>query len=457
MTIARLRQFRRWAAGVLAFAALSVPSISSAQTPEPATGAALDEVVRWYMNAPVVGMTIAVSRPGHPVEIVAYGHVDPERTRPTSIDTVYEIGSITKTFTAALVLRQVERGRIGLDDPVLRFVPELGPAAEGVTVRHLLAHTSGLPSGPAFDDLTRPVAEGDLINVLRAGTREFEPGARFRYNNNGYGLLGLILERVAGSPYAMHLESELLIPLGLGSTRPCKFDDVARPRGMDHSYIAGPFPVIHPRHHPLSSGSAGLLCSTAADVLAWQAALMEGRVLSPGMLALMVEPQGLTDGSVSPYGLGMFVDAGGRRLHHGGAVSGFITQMAWRPEDRVGVVVLTNGIYSGALVERLEQDLARAAVGATWTPPMDMPAPESELSALAGSYQVGPARLDVFVMDGHLRARPQGQVAARLLHLGGGRFQAEHDPELMLTFSGDGELLVEKGGRSLPPGRKSPS
>jgi D-alanyl-D-alanine carboxypeptidase len=420
------------------------------------TAAALDPIVSWYRGAPIVGMTVAIARADEPPLIAAWGHVDAARSAPATADTVYEIGSITKTFTAALILRRVEQGRLSIDETVTRWLPELQGPADEVTIRHLLAHTSGLSSAPVAEDMTSPVSAGALLAAVRERPVEFSPAARFRYNNNGYALLGLILERESGRAYADLLREELLEPLGLSRTAPCTFEDATRPTGFNHNFADRGGPVPHARHHPMASGAAGMLCSTAGDVLAWQAALMSGRVMEPASLAMMTEPQRLSNGSSSPYGLGIYVDEDGERLHHGGAASGFITQMAWRPRERLGVVVLTNGIYAGALAENLEQDLAAAAMGRAWTPPAETPMSEADLQALAGVYRIGPTRLDVFVFEGRLRARPEGQVAARLLHRGGGVFRAEHDPELVLTFPGDGTVTLEKAGRTLPVGRRDP-
>lgn len=432
------------------------PALAAAREGPGLTAPAVDPIASWYRDAPIVGMTVAIARAGEPPLILAWGHVDAARQAPATPDTVYEIGSITKTFTAALVLRRVEQGRLSLDEVVTRWLPELQGSADVVTIRHLLAHTSGLPSAPVLEDMSLPVSAEALLAAVRDRPADFSPGARFRYNNNGYGLLGLILERQSGQAYADLLREELLEPLSLSRTAPCAFEDTSRPTGFNHSFVEGGGPVPHTRHHPLASGAAGMLCSTAADVLAWQSALMSGRVLEPQTLALMTEPQRLSNGSATGYGLGIYVDEDGERLHHGGAASGFITQMAWRPRERLGIVVLTNGIYAGALAERLEQDLAGAAMGRAWSPPTEAPMSEADLEALAGVYRIGPTRLDVFVFDGRLRARPEGQVAARLLHQGGGVFRAEHDPALMVTFPGDGTVVLEKAGRALPTGRRDP-
>ena len=452
------RSFRHLAValGLAALTGLGSPVLAAAREGPDLTADSLDPIASWYRGAPIVGMTVAIARADEPPLIVAWGHVDAARTAPATSDTVYEIGSITKTFTATLILRRVEHGLISLDEAVTRWLPELRGVAGDVTVRHLLAHSSGLASAPVAEDMSLPVSAEALLAAVRDRPVEFSPGARFRYNNNGYGLLGLILERESGRAYADLLREELLEPLGLSETTPCAFEDATRPAGFNHDFISGDGPVLHTRHHPLASGAAGMLCSTASDVLAWQSALMSGRVLESQTLALMTEPQRLSNGSASGYGLGIYVYEGGERLHHGGAASGFITQMAWRPRERLGVVVLTNGIYAGALAERLEQDLAGAAMGRAWSPPPEAPVSQANLEALAGAYRIGPTRLDVFVLDGRLRARPEGQVAARLLHQGGGVFRAEHDPELVITFPGDGTVILEKAGRALPAGRRDP-
>ncbi|MDZ4113702.1 MAG: serine hydrolase domain-containing protein [Brevundimonas sp.] len=452
------RPFRHLAValGLAALTGLGSPVLAATREGSDLTADSLDPIASWYRGAPIVGMTVAIARADEPPLIVAWGHVDAARTEPATPHTVYEIGSITKTFTAALILRRVEQGPISLDETVTRWLPELRGSADEVTVRHLLAHSSGLPSDPVAEDMSQPVSAEALLAAVRDRPAEFSPGARFRYNNNGYGLLGLILERESGRAYADLLREELLEPLGLSETAPCAFEDATRPAGFNHAFISDDGPVLHIRHHPLASGAAGMLCSTAGDVLAWQSGLMSGRVLQPQTLALMTEPQRLSNGSASPYGLGIYVDEDGERLHHGGAASGFITQMAWRPRERLGVVVLTNGIYAGALAERLEQDLAGSAMGRAWSPPVEAPMSQADLEALAGAYRIGPTRLDVFVLDGRLRARPEGQVAARLLHQGGGVFRAEHDPELVITFPGDGTVILEKAGRALPTGRRDP-
>jgi hypothetical protein len=231
-------------------------------------------------------------------------------------------------------------------------------------------------------------------------------------------------------------------------------------RGYAHPTRGPATPQPHAIHHPSVSFSAGALCATAGDLLVWQDALAAGRVVSPASYALMTTPPVLASGKPGPYGLGMFVeDRGGeRRIYHGGAASGSITQVGFYPKDRLGVVVLTNGVYAGSIVEQIEAAVARAARGLPMRMTERRPISAAERARFAGVYQVGPIKVDVFEQGEDLRAMPTGQVATRLLHQGGRVFLAEHDPNLRVEFSLEGSkaasLMLSQGGRALPLGSR---
>lgn len=324
----------------------------------------------------------------------------------------------------------------------------------------MLSHSSGLFSGPISEDLTKPVDPALLVETLAAREAEFAPGARFRYNNNGYMLLGLIIEQVSGVPYADYVERSFFRPLGLDQTSIC-----TAPRGpevamaYDHPARGPAVPVPFERHHPGASFSAGAICSTAEDMLRWQEALANGRVVSPAGFAAMSTPMEL-GGRISRYGFGLYSDEalGERHIHHGGASSGFITQLGYFPADGTGIVVLTNGIYSGAIVEQVEQAVLRAVRGEPQQYPADLPLSDADRARYAGFYQLGPVTMEVYAQGPHLRAQPPGQVAARLLYRGEGRFVAEHDPAMELSFHEENdavtELRMSRNGQALPPAKR---
>lgn len=430
-----------------------------AQTPQ----ARIDEVARHFADLPVTGMTIAVMRDGQLVHNRGYGLAHRENGVRATAGTVYEIGSITKQFTAAAILRLAEQGALTLDDPVAMHFPELAERAGSASLRHLLSHSSGLYSGPVSDDPTRPIEPSTVIAEIARHPSEFDPGARHRYNNNGYLLLGLLIERLGGRPYGDYLSEAFFEPLGLASTGLCttpRGDAVAR--GYSHPTRGEAVPTPHPVHHPTVSFSAGAICSTSGDLLAWQHALATGRVVSPASVDAMTSPLVLASGKPGPYGLGLYSDerSGEHHIHHGGAASGFVTQLGYFPSDRLGVVVLTNGMYAPAMVEQIEQAVRDAARGGDFQPIRASALTDAERASVLGTYDLGPMTIDVYVQGTTLRAQPAGQIASRLLHQGGRVFVTEHDPDVRMTFTGPDAwadtLTLSQRGRPLPPARRIP-
>lgn len=445
------------------FAGLAAAGLAAPASAQSDHGLAdrVDAVAARFSAMPITGMTIAVSRDGKIVHERGYGLADLAAGRDAAPDTVYEIGSITKEFTAAAVIRLAEAGRLGLDDGIGAHFPELGEVAAGVTVRHLLGHSSGLFSGRHVEDFSAESDPGSVVAALAARPREFEPGTRYRYNNNGYILLGLLIEKLSGERWADHLEREFFAPLGLESTGVCDPGADARAAtGYDHPVRGPAIPRPAERHHPSASYSAGALCSTAGDLLRWQDALVGGRVVSAASFAEMSTPTVQGSGRPSPYGLGLFSDRapGEPHLHHGGASPGFVAQLGYFPADRTGIAVLTNGIYSGAIVEQIEQAVLKAARGEADAPPARVPLSAAERERYAGVYDLGPIRIDVYAQGDDLRAQPGDQIAARLLHQGEGRFVAEHDPSIEFSFRIEGdraeELVLKRNGRAMPPARR---
>lgn len=445
---------------------LAAPLGAQAPLPAPSpTPAALeqgvDAAVARAMGAPIVGVTVAVARGDRILLEKGYGLADREAGRAATRETVYEIGSITKQFTAAAVLRLAEEGMLGLDDEIGTHLPELGQRGAGITLRHLLSHTSGLSSAWAVADLSAPSSPQAVVDSLAARPTEFAPGERFVYNNNGYILLGRVVEKAGGMPYADFLRTRILAPLGLASIAPCdRVPAGHRARGYQHPTRGSTEPAAAATHHPTVTSSAGVLCATAGDLLRWERALAAGRVVNPESRELMTARTVLKSGRAAGYGMGMQVsELDGRALvGHGGGLPGFITEASYLPADSLTVVVLTNGVYAGQIVRQLSEAVAREALGLPRAAVADLPIGAQERARFVGTYDLGPAKVEVFEHGDHLRAQPTGQIATRLLHQGDGVFRAEHDPSLYLRFRSEGgvarELAIEHGGRSMPPAKR---
>lgn len=464
---------RRRHAPLAAALALATALPSPARSQAPAAPAArdarrtleqgVDSIMRAALQIPIEGIAIAVTRGDRVLLEKGYGVADRARAVAVTPRTVFEAGSITKQFTAAAVLRLAEQGRLKLDDPIGDHLPALAARAKGVTLRHLLSHTSGLSRAWAVADLTAPSTPQVVVDSVAARDVEFAPGERYAYNNNGYILLGLVVERASGTPYAQYVRTTFLEPLKLASTMPCTDVPAARKAtGYVHPTRGPATPAVAPTHHATVTFSAGLLCSTAGDLARWERALATGRVIGAESHRLMATPTVLASGRPARYGLGMETTRleGKAYLAHGGATPGFLGEAAYLPDAELGVVVLTNGVYAGSIVTQLAHAVAREALGLPQSAVADLALSAEERARLAGTFDLGPVKVEVYEQGAHLRAQPKGQVAARLLHQGDGVFVAEHDPSLRFRFVvADGQaqsLVIEQGGRAMPPAKRVP-
>lgn len=427
--------------------------------------ARLDSLARAYLvDAPSVGAALAVVRGTDTLLLSGYGLADRETQRATTVTDRFRIGSLTKAFTAAALLRLAERGTLSLDDELSRWVPEFPLQGHRVTLRQLLNHTSGIRNyleSPAWrarwaDDLT-PLQVADLV---ARDTFDFAPGTRWSYSNTGYTLLGLVIERASERSYAEFVRREMLVPLGLRHTSYCP----NRPRGSEWAigYDEVNERIVRAEYlsmtHPYA---AGALCSTVGDFLTWERALAAGRVVTPASYARMTTPDTLANGDRLSYGygLGTGLYAGHRMVLQEGAVNGFNSTAMQLPDDSLDVVVFSNTEPSGS--GRLAQNLARAVLGLPLlaqrpAPPADDAVESTLRNAVVGVYDL--ARPDSGTLVFHvmpegdgLAAQVEGRRPFRLISLGDGVFRANYDPALRVTFdrASDGRVTgaaVLQGG-----------
>jgi D-alanyl-D-alanine carboxypeptidase len=317
-------------------------------------------------EGPIAGMSVAVVRGRDTVVMKGYGFADVENDVPATARTVYRIGSITKQFTAADVLKLMEQGPLSLDDSIGRHLPNLPIAWRGVKIRYLLNHTSGIPSytsaGPRWATKMRlDIPHDSLLGIIANDPMDFPVGSQWRYNNTGYYLLGMLIERITGKPYGEALRDRQFVPLGMSSTVYCDTRPIIKHRAQ--GYVVGPNRSLM-NAPPLSMGhpfSAGALCSTVGDLVTWQRALANGRVVSPASYIAMITPEGSAIASRYGYGIGRDTIAGHLRVHHNGGINGFNSMMQYFPDDSLSVVVLGN--TNGPLVDRVTENIARAALG----------------------------------------------------------------------------------------------
>lgn len=295
----------------------------------------------------IPGMSIAVVRNGRVEAVRGYGFADLEHKTPATPDTVYQLASVTKQFTASAVMLLVEEGRIGLDDPIRRHLPNLPEKWQDVTVRMLLNHTSGIPSYTSFPDLMRDprrrFAPDEVVKTMAEKPLDFVPGTRFSYNNTGYYLLGHLLEKVSGKDYNTLLQERLFRSAGMTGTQLNRLEDVIPNRAG--GYTRTPNGTANaPQTHPSQPFSAGALVSTAADMAKWDIALTNGTVLKPSVLKQMWAPAALKGGGTSSYGFGWQLETmnGIPVISHGGGITGSSTYFMRVPSKNLSVIVLCN-------------------------------------------------------------------------------------------------------------------
>jgi CubicO group peptidase (beta-lactamase class C family) len=427
--------------------------------PEPRAEGLAGEIDRIARDAlergPVAGISIAVARGGRIVHAAGYGFSDLENRLPATPETVYRVGSISKQFTAAAVMRLAEEGRIHLDDPLTNYLPDYA-AAEDVTIESLLNHTSGIRNYTTmqswWEKMTTELTPELLVAVFRDEPFDFPPGTSFSYSNSGYAVLGLIVERVSGAPFGGYLQEHVISPLGLGSTSYCDDEALIPDRSRGYKVVGGRF--LNADYVSMSQAyAAGAVCSSATDLVRWFHALSTGDVLSSESYERMTRPGALRDGTRIEYGYGLAVSYldGRRRINHVGGTLGYSSQIAHYPDDDVTIVVLTNTESSNAA--SLESAIARAVLDLGEATSKDILLEPSELARYAGKYDIGLTTVKVSAKEGRLHIGVQVPGLAReyrLLYQGEGVFRAEADDEVSVQFRGthasvDSFVLVRHG------------
>lgn len=408
--------------------------------------ARVDSLAKAFLAEPESpGLSIAVIRAGRDTLVFqGFGKADLENDIPATPATVYRIGSITKQFTAAAVMRLVENGSVRLGDSIGKFLPDLPRAWRPVKVRQLLNHTSGIPS---YTDLGESWAKrwgehmspDTLVALTADKPMDFPPGTGWRYDNTGYVVLGMLLEKVSGKPYAEYLDSTLFRPLGLKDTRYCDRAPLIPHRARGYQRKGKEF-TNAPYLDMSQPYAAGALCSTVGDLARWNRLLASGKVVSPASFSKMTTPEG--DANLNGYGFGLVRGAIGSHImiEHGGGIHGFITSNAYFPSDSLSITVLTNAAPSDP--DALLDNIARAVFGVPLVQPVqaagEVPLPDSVRDAVQGKYNVnmgGKEMVITFLADSAgLRTQVEGQPSFPIYYAGDLTFAAKVDSSLRIRF-----------------------
>jgi CubicO group peptidase (beta-lactamase class C family) len=268
-----------------------------------------------------------------------------EHAVPVTADTVFQSGSVGKQFTAAAILSLVEDGKIGLDDPVAKYLPEAPASWAPIRIHHLLTHTSGIPDYATESfDYRGDYDDAKIVALARELPLDFPAGSRWKYSNTGYALLGIIIDRVTGRHYSELLRERIFTPLGMRSARLIDEASIVPHRAAGYRRVHGELANQEWVSPTLNTTADGSLYLSLNDMIAWDAGLRAGRVLSAASWQRIYTPVTLTDGTTYPYGYGWYVSkAPGQEIHeHGGAWQGFKTYIRRYLGDDVTVIVLAN-------------------------------------------------------------------------------------------------------------------
>jgi D-alanyl-D-alanine carboxypeptidase len=316
-------------------------------------------------------VAVAVVKGRDTVTMRGWGLADIENDVPVTPVTVFRIGSITKQFTSSAIMQLVEKGRLSLEDTLGALLPNTPVAWRKVTLRQLLNHTSGIPSYTDigerwFARRREDMVPDSLLAFTAKDTMNFAPGTSWRYDNTGYVLLGMILDKTTGVKYPQYLNEQLFKPLGLTSTMYCFTEPIIKHRAQ--GYGRQGTVLVNASFLAMSQPySAGALCSTVGDLVKWTRALHGGRLVNAASFKEMTTPVG--PAVSNHYGFGLAADtlAGHRRIWHSGGINGFLTASAYYPDDSLTVVVLTN--TSPSPVGRMAENIVRIVLGLGQPPP----------------------------------------------------------------------------------------
>src|SRR5688572_1673511 len=302
----------------------------------------VDALMRDY-TGDVPGASVLVLRDGEPLVRASYGLADLEAHVPATATTNYRLASVSKQFTAASILLLAENGRLELEDRVRKWLPSLPKAAERVTIRHLLTHTSGLIDyEDVIPETFKPqLHDADALRFLESLDRTyFAPGSAYRYSNSGYALLALIVERASGKTFATFLRERIFQPLGMSNT--VAFEEgisTVSNRAFGHTQEQGSWSRTDQSQTSAVLGDGGIY-SSIDDLAKWDAALYDGRLLRPASLQAAFKPATRTDDPEVEYGFGWRIT--GETLWHSGETMGFRNVIVRYPQRKVTVIVLTN-------------------------------------------------------------------------------------------------------------------
>jgi D-alanyl-D-alanine carboxypeptidase len=386
-------------------------------------------------SGPVAGLSLAIMHKGEVILAKGYGYADLENDLPTTAETVYGIRSISKNFTAALILKLVEDRKLELDDPISKYLPDLPTLWQPITVRQLLSHTSGIRNygGERWRKNYRlGLSPEEWLALYRDDPLDFPPGSNYSYSNTGYLLLQLLIEKVSGQTYDVAVRNRIGVPLGLSSLTIIDDQPVIKRRVRAYEIKNGK--LVNAVSWGGRGTAAGGLGATAIDLVRYQQGLEEGRLIPVSLLETMRSPFRIAEGQDIHYGLGTRLgELSGRRLSgHTGSGGGGTAALAYYPEDRLTIAVLTNTEEYKRHASIIQARIAKKILNLQTT---EANLSEAEKKLYLGGWSLGKVSLRIFEQNGTIFGHPAGKPTPdQLIYQGRGRFILKDMPETEIRF-----------------------
>jgi D-alanyl-D-alanine carboxypeptidase len=330
--------------------------------------------------------SLTIAKDGHVLyaRAIGYSQINGTEKKPLTAANRFRIGSITKMFTATMILQLVEEGKVKLTDTLDKFFPQV-PNARKITIAQILAHRSGIPNvrrdrDPRRNVSTTPITKEEMLALIVKGAPDFEPDAKQSYSNSGYFLLGLILEKLSGKPYGEALEERITSKIGLKDTYTATGNiDVNKNEALTYANLGGEWKQ-HSETHPSILFSAGAIVSTPSDLSKFIQALFDLKLVSQDSLNQM---KTMRDGDGLGLGMETFTFAGKTFYGHAGGADNYGAWLAYLPEEKLAVAYTTNAKVYPVV------NIVRGVVEIYYNKPFQIPTLES--------IAVSPQVLDKYV------------------------------------------------------------
>lgn len=397
-----------------------------------------------FVHHKVMG-SFAIVENNRPTFIKVVGFSDIEKQQKASVDTQYRIGSISKTFTAVLIMKAVEEKKISLEKKLSDFYPEI-PNANKITIENLLQHRTGIHNltneAEYWQYNTKPQTESSLVNIIKKYNSDFEPGSKHEYSNSNYILLGFILEKIYKKSYAELIKAKIAKPLKLTLTEVGGKIDTPKNQAKSYQYANGKYEVSSETDMSIPIG-AGNIISTPRDLLSFILGLEQGKLIKKESLEKMKN-------FVDNYGYGLvkvpFDTYWG--FGHTGGIDKFGSALFYFPDLKVAVAFSTN--QSDMDTNEISIKMVETAIGKDFEMPSfkTLGVPENELQKYVGTYSSKdiPLKINIFIKDRKLMAQATSQGAFPLEATSNTRFKFDTAGIVIEFYPAKNQFIITQGG-----------